>query len=158
MAVRTLVASINGLAVGLLTDNRGRWEFSYDGAWLEFEKSFALSPYLPLQVDAHIDDASQRQVQWYFDNLLPEENQRTLLANDAVIDQADAFALLEHYGAESAGSLTLLPPNNSLNPDDDGAELLGDEQLEVRLANLSSLPLSHGANKRMSLINWRLYT
>jgi len=149
--VRTLTASINGRIVGLLTENNGVWEFRYDVEWMAFDTSFALSPNLPLQVDAHIDDASQRQVQWYFDNLLPEENQRTLLARDATIDQADAFALLEHYGAESAGSLTLIPADKSLDPDNDGAELLDNEQLEKRISKLSTLPLTHGANKRMSL-------
>ena len=149
--MRTLNASINGRAVGSLTDNNGVWEFRYDNDWIAFDTSFALSPNLPLQVEAHIDDASQRQVQWYFDNLLPEENQRTLLARDAIIDQADAFALLEHYGAESAGSLTLLPPDTFQDPDNDGAEVLDDAQLDERINKLSSLPLTHGANKRMSL-------
>jgi len=151
LAVRTLNASINGRVVGLLTDNSGVWEFRYADEWMALETSFALSPNLPLQVDAHVDDASQRQVQWYFDNLLPEENQRTLLARDATIDRADAFALLEHYGAESAGSLTLLPPDKLLDADNGGSELLDNKQLEDRISKLSTLPLTHGANKRMSL-------
>ncbi|MEZ3137359.1 HipA N-terminal domain-containing protein [Stutzerimonas kunmingensis] len=45
------------------------------------------------------DGATSRPVQWYFDNLLPEEGQRTLLASSAQLDAHDAFALLAHYGA-----------------------------------------------------------
>jgi serine/threonine-protein kinase HipA len=45
-----------------------------------------------------MDGATQRPVQWYFDNLLPEEGQRSLLAADATIDKADAFGLLAYSG------------------------------------------------------------
>src|SRR5208283_2238955 len=68
----------------------------------------------PLDKESHIsqeplvDSSSKRSVQWYFDNLLPEESARDLLAKEAKIDVADAFGLLAYYGAESAGSLTLV--------------------------------------------------
>ena len=42
-------------------------------------------------------------MQWYFDNLLPEEGQRALLAKAPTANVEDAFALLQVYGAESAG-------------------------------------------------------
>ena len=45
-----------------------------------------------------MDGATQRPVQWDFDNLLPEEGQRSLLAADATIDTADAFGLLAYSG------------------------------------------------------------
>ena len=50
------------------------------------------------------DAGSLRPVQWYFDNLLPEEAQRTLVARPAGTDPGDAFGLLAYYGGESAGS------------------------------------------------------
>ena len=99
MPYRYLEASINGRPVGTLEDEQGRWAFIYDRSWLSFDKAYALSPHLPLQEESLVDNSSQRHVQWYFDNLLPEEGQRALLAGEATIDQADAFALLEHYGA-----------------------------------------------------------
>jgi serine/threonine-protein kinase HipA len=88
--------------------------FTYAPAWLADPQAFALSPQLPLSEEPLVDGSSQRPVQWYFDNLLPEEAQRTLLAKDAKLDEADAFALLSYYGAESAGSLTLLAPSETL--------------------------------------------
>jgi len=97
-----------------------------------------------------LDGASQRPVQWYFDNLLPEEDQRVLLAGDAKLDAADAFGLLAWYGAESAGSVTLLPPDAApqtaepLRP-------LPDDALEARIRQLPKAPLTHAAIKRMSL-------
>jgi len=153
MSQRTLYASINGRSVGTLIDASGGWEFVYDDHWLAFEQRFALSPHLPLQAEPLVDGSSERHVQWYFDNLLPEEGQRTLLADDANIHQADAFALLTHYGAESAGALTLLPEADAALAvsDVDGREDLSDADLEMRIANLPNVSLAHTANKRMSL-------
>src|SRR5690606_9217778 len=97
-----------------------------------------------------LDGASQRPVQWYFDNLLPEEGQRVLLAADARLDKADAFGLLAWYGAESAGSLTLRPPDaapqitEALRP-------LPDAALDARIRRLPKAPLTQAAAKRMSL-------
>jgi len=89
-------------------------------------------------------------VQWYFDNLLPEENQRVLLAGDASLNAADAFGLLAHYGAESAGSVTLLQPA-AKQPVGEPLRLLSDETLDARIRQLPKSPLTHGAIKRMSL-------
>ncbi|AQV94333.1 toxin HipA [Cupriavidus necator] len=151
MAERVLVASINGTPVGELHEASDAWSFRYDAAWLGNAQAFALSPALPLQPGALADGSTLRPVQWYFDNLLPEDGQRALLARDASIrNEADAFALLAHYGAESAGSLTLLPPGRepatapALRP-------LSDAALDARIHSLPSVPLTHGAVKRMSL-------
>jgi serine/threonine-protein kinase HipA len=57
------------------------------------------------------DGSSTRPIQWYFDNLLPEEKARELLAKDVKEPVEDVFALLTKAGAESAGAITLLPQN-----------------------------------------------
>ena len=113
MTPRTLVARIDDALVGQLQEMDGSWSLQYAQAWLSTPDRFALSPALPLHPDPTCDGASLRPVQWYFVNLLPEEGQRTLLAKDARIDGADAFSLLAWYGAESAGSLTLLSTSGS---------------------------------------------
>jgi serine/threonine-protein kinase HipA len=147
---RSLSASINQTEVGTLKEVGGLWSFQYSEAWLENPQCFALSPHLPLTTEALLDGASLRPVQWYFDNLLPEEGQRVLLAGDAKLETADAFGLLAWYGAESAGSVTLLSPDagtqvaEPLRP-------LPDYALEVRIRQLPKAPLTHAAIKRMSL-------
>jgi serine/threonine-protein kinase HipA len=103
-----------------------------------------------LSAEPLLDGASKRPVQWYFDNLLPEEGQRVLLAGDAKLDAADAFGLLAWYGAESAGSVTLLPSDaepQSAQP----LRWLSDDALEARIRQLPKAPLTHAAIKRMSL-------
>lgn len=142
---RELLAWIGDRLVGHLYDDNGVWSFRYADNWAAFD----LCPSLPRAQGSIVDNSSQRPVQWYFDNLLPEEGQRQLLAADVRLDASDAFALLAYYGAESAGSLTLLPPGEALPS---GAlRALTDEALARRIAAMPRLPLSHEAHKRMSL-------
>lgn len=147
---RSLIASINGVPVGELDATDDIWQFTYDPAWLASPERHPLSPALPLQPEPIRDGSTKRHVQWYFDNLLAEEGQRTLLAADAKVSAGDSFALLEYYGAESAGSVTLLPPGqtNHVKPE---LRPLSFEDLEARIRNLPRVPLTHSAIKRMSL-------
>ncbi len=147
---RQLWAYMNNTLVGVLRDVNGLWSFRYADEWLTNPHGFALSPHLPLQVQPHVDGGSIRHVQWYFDNLLPEEGQRTLLANDAQVDVADALGLLAFYGAESAGSLTLLVSEMS-EQNEGGLKTLPDDVISARIHNLPSVSLTQAALKRMSL-------
>ncbi|MFM0325888.1 HipA domain-containing protein [Caballeronia glebae] len=148
---RNLIASINDVEVGVLNADDDIWSFSYLPTWRDSADGYPLSPALPLQADVSRDGSTRRSVQWYFDNLLPEEGQRTLLARDAAIrNEADAFALLAHYGAESAGSVTLHPPGARDEPSP-AERFLPDEALQARIDALPSVPLTHDALKRMSL-------
>lgn len=150
MSERRLKALIDEQVVGELSDNNGIWAFQYAADWLERRGNFALSPHLPLQATLITDNSTHRHVQWYFDNLLPEEEQRKLLAKDAEIRWEDAFGMLAYYGAESAGSLTLLPmdaPNTTAG----GLRPLTDAQLSERIRAMPRVSLASGAVKRMSL-------
>lgn len=146
---RTLLASVNGHPVGELGEVAGLWSFTYAQPWLDNPLGYPLSPHLPLRPEPHVDGASIRPVQWFFDNLLPEEGQRTLLATDARIDVADAFGLLAYYGAESAGALTLLWPDASVPGG--GLKPLSDADLSARIQALPNAPLVRHSLKRMSL-------
>src|SRR3546814_5473976 len=70
---RELIASIGGRPVGVLSESAGVWKFTYAPEWLAYAGRFALSPALPLSSAPILDGSSLRPVQWYFDNLLPEE-------------------------------------------------------------------------------------
>jgi serine/threonine-protein kinase HipA len=146
---RRLVAWIDHQQLGILSDRDGIWSFRYVPDWLAAPGRFALCPDLPLQAGEQQDGSTRRPVQWYFDNLLPEEGQRTLLASTARVDGADAFGLLGHYGAESAGSLTLLPAG--AEQAEGGLRPLSDAGLSARITAMPSVPLVAGALKRMSL-------
>ena len=89
-------------------------------------------------------------MQWYFDNLLPEEALRATIAKDAGLSAEDGFGLLAYFGAESAGSLVLRDPGDAA-PAQAGVRPLSRQDLNARILNLPNAPLTKGAPKRMSL-------
>lgn len=151
MTERKLLAQVDGQDIGTLHEDQNLWAFEYADAWLTKVDRFALSPNLPLAPGLQRDGATERPVQWYFDNLLPEEGARILLARDARLrDINDAFALLEYYGRESAGSVTLHKPDDPPSTDV-GISPLSDVALDKRIRELPGVPLTHDAPKKMSL-------
>jgi len=148
MNIRTLRVFFESDFVGDLADSNGVWSFSYSGSWLE--KGFPLAPALPFQPESIVDGSTLRCVQTFFDNLLPEEAAKQLMAKDAGIAVSDHFSLLQYYGYESAGALTLLPPDETL-PELQGEQALTYQQLSVRIQKLPQAALSQQAVKRMSL-------
>lgn len=150
MTGRRLQVLVNGQLVGELRESNDLWAFEYEPLWATAQGSFDLSPALPRRQAPHVDGATQRPVQWYFDNLLPEEALRSVLAKEAHLPADDAFGLLAYYGAESAGSLVLRSPDQP-EPLDEGLRALPLTTLSQRIANLPRVSLTHDAPKRMSL-------
>lgn len=146
---RQLLVRINDATVGTLSTQDDIWRFAYAPEWIASPKAFALAPGLPLSTAAYIDGATQRPVQWYFDNLLPEEQLRSVLAKEAQIDEADAFGMLGYFGAESAGSLVLAAPDAIATAT--GLQPLPLPELNVRIRNLPRATLTQKSPKRMSL-------
>jgi serine/threonine-protein kinase HipA len=89
-------------------------------------------------------------VQWYFDNLLPEETLRSVIAKEASLRAEDAFGLLAFYGAESAGSLVLRDPGEPAEAPH-GLRPLAPSELNRRVVDLPRVSLTRDAPKRMSL-------
>lgn len=147
---RSLVVYLNDQRVGTLEEANDLWAFEYDRAWSTDPLGFDLSPALSRQQLSHVDGATRRPVQWYFDNLLPEELLREAVSAEAGLRVDDAFGLLEYLGAESAGSLTLLPPGQPL-PREPGLRPLPDAELSRRIARLPRATLSAEAPKKMSI-------
>lgn len=149
MSTRTLIAYSNGLRVGALTDRNGIWSFEYDPQWIALPGAFAVSPAFPLaEAGPVVDGSSDRPVQWFFDNLLPEERMRDALAREAKLDASDAWGLLDYYGRESAGALTLLPEGVHEAPG--GRVPLSFPELEARIRAMPQQSLTAHSPKRMS--------
>jgi serine/threonine-protein kinase HipA len=148
--MRTLQVYLNNAVVGVLSEGNDLWAFDYEPAWANAPEGFDLAPGLPRAQLRHMDGGTNRPVQWYFDNLLPEERLRETVSKEAGLQVDDAFALLAYLGAESSGSLVLLPPDQPLGASGH-LQPLSDEALSQRIRNLSRLSLSNGAPKRMSV-------
>ena len=149
MTARTLQVLINGALVGTLRDENNIWAFQYDSSWLQTLGAFELAASIPLKEGWQVDGSSVRPVQWFFDNLLPEELMREVLAKEEGMEPADAFGLLQRLGAESAGALVLQP--EGAEPPEKGVLPLAWNDLSHRIRNLPKASLNKGAPKRMSL-------
>lgn len=145
---RELIATINGRQVGLLREQANLWTFEYSQEWLENPQGFDLSPHLSRAAGTIVDGGTHRPVQWFFDNLLPEEHAREVLAREAAIQSSDAFGLLAYYGKESAGAITLRAQGEQEG--ESGLIALSDEELHDRISQLPKRSLTAGAPKRMS--------
>jgi serine/threonine-protein kinase HipA len=75
---------------------------------------------------------------------------RDTVAQEAGLQAEDSFALLEYLGAESAGSLVLLPDGQTPSPQGE-VRALTDASLCERIRNMSRIPLTRQSPKRMSV-------
>lgn len=146
---RVLEVLINGELVGTLVNENNAWGFQYVSGWLLKPQAYPLSPSLPLRTDFLLDGSTDRPVQWFFDNLLPEEKLREVIGKEEGVQPADAFGLLERLGAESAGALVLQPPGAIKAAK--GEVKLTYEMLSNRIGRLPVASLNKDAPKRMSL-------
>lgn len=111
---RQLEVWLLGQHVGSLMQVDGRLSYVYAAAWLQQAAatsaaggaSAILSQSLPLQAEP-FDDRATRP---FFAGLLPEGEQRRLVAKVLQASRQNDFALLHGIGGECAGAVTLLPP------------------------------------------------
>ena len=146
--MRQINVFINQTGIGTLFEDNDIWSFQYHSQWLNAPDNYAISPYIPLSADKQTDGSTHRHIQWFFDNLLPEEGARNLLAHDIKVDSADAFGILAVVGAESAGALTLTAGQASSN---NGTIELTPHDLNDRINALPDIPLNNKDSKRMSI-------
>ncbi|PAJ71824.1 hypothetical protein CJF42_24615 [Pseudoalteromonas sp. NBT06-2] len=150
MQDRKLNVYANDSLMGILSEEENIWTFQYEHYWINQRGAYALCPNIPLNEDKQIDGSTKRPIQHFFDNLLPEENARSLLAKDLdVKDVYDTFLLLKKSGKESAGALTITSEN--MQRPKRSNEPLTHEELNVRIKNLPKAPLNNKETKRMSL-------
>lgn len=146
---------IQGLAVYLNNQHVGRlWladkrrlVFQYKKDWLDRDDAIPLSISLPLQVELFDDEVARP----FFANLLPEAEQRRLVALNLGVSEGNDFALLEEIGGECAGAVMLLPEGE--RPSKDGQyQPVDDKELKAIIDDLPKRPMMAGAEGvRLSL-------
>lgn len=147
--MKTLNVLYHGQKVGELhqTDT-GRLGFVYDNAWLASDNPRAISKSLPLRTEAF----AERECIGYFGGLLPEENNRDIIAKNLGITSRNDFAMLREIGGECAGAISLLEQNAGLGPQESQYKHLSQTDLEVILLKLPQTPLLAGTDGiRLSL-------
>jgi len=134
--------------VGRLTlDDKRKFVFRYEKAWLEHEQAVPLSLSLPLQKAAFEDDAARA----FFANLLPESNLRKMISNQLHISEGNDFAMLEAVGGECAGAVSLLPEGTPWRGDGE-YKALSDDALNQLVREMPQKPMLVGEGDiRLSL-------
>jgi serine/threonine-protein kinase HipA len=143
-SIRGLSVWWNGTEVGVLRiDQSGLTSFHYTDEWLQRDDASPISFALPLRTEPF----SHRECRPFFDGLLPEAEQREIIASVLGVSQANHYKLLEALGGEIAGALTLWPegeappspPNSATEP-----ETLSSKELIKILDRLPVTPMLAG--------------
>ena len=95
----------NKRLVGTLDRHKkGRLVFQYSQDWIE-KGSPPVSFSLPCRKEKFAPAVSTA----FFENLIPENNTRTVLAFQRRFDKKDTFSFLENFGEDCAGALSIIP-------------------------------------------------
>ena len=132
---------LNNRLVGHLNkEPGGAIDFRYDQTWLGWENAIPVSLSLPLREDAYRGEP----IVAVFENLLPDSNNlRKMVAARVGADGTDAYSLLARIGRDCAGALQFIPDEagDVQNPAGIAGEVIGDQDIEILLKNLSRAPL-----------------
>jgi serine/threonine-protein kinase HipA len=149
VASPALEVCLNGSRAGVLVrKDNGNLQFRYDEAYVE-RSGPPLSVNLPLSTEAF----PHRDCLAFFGNLLPEEDVRAQVALATGISAANDYKLLERFGGDVAGAVTLFPSGEEEKEEAGGLDLLSAERLDEVLTQLPQRPLGIDAKGevRMSL-------
>lgn len=150
MADRLLNVFLHDRLAGVLRrKDNGNLQFRYDSAYIEAGGQ-PLSWNLPPQTRAF----PHRDCLAFFGNLLPEEDVRAQLALVTGISASNDYRLLERFGGDVAGAVTLLPPDEEpAGAAPEEVEALSPERLDELLTGLPQRPLAadEGGEVRLSL-------
>jgi serine/threonine-protein kinase HipA len=132
---------LNDRLVGHLNKGSGgAVDFRYADMWLGWPDAIPVSLSLPLREDAYKGEP----VVAVFENLLPDSNNlRKMVAAKVGADGTDAYSLLSQIGRDCVGALQFMRDDIGDVPNPAGitGEVIGDQDIEILLKNLSRAPL-----------------
>ncbi|MEI8024919.1 MAG: type II toxin-antitoxin system HipA family toxin [Pseudomonadota bacterium] len=104
MKPRKLYIHYDTKIVGILTEDENSLpHFSFDSSWSADQDAFPLSLALPLREEPY----TGKVVTSFFENLIPEGDQRRQIEQIAGLPAADDAAYLERFGEDCAGALSI---------------------------------------------------
>ena len=152
MATKKLDVYLNKIFAGVFEQNSsggGALSFTYDEEYLKSESVAPLSISLPLRSEPF----GHNQTKSFFSGLLPDEDQRNVLARKLKLSPANPFALLAEVGRDCAGAIEILHRGEKPPSYDEGSvEALSEDRLYEILGKMYTNPLlATDGNIRMSL-------
>jgi len=124
----------------LVQDDYGDMNFTYSKEWVEDPHANAISCSLPLQLETF----GRKKCGAFFEGILPEQDQRKIIAKNLGISAKNDFSMLEKIGGECAGALTFMPAGEKLNARENSYHELVDGELVKILKELPMKPLLAG--------------
>ena len=143
----TLAVHFGVRKVGTIRRTDDGLAFAYTEEWLTDPDAFGLSLSLP-----RVREVDPRRARFFFANLLPEANVRTLVCRRLGISEDNDFALLEAIGGECAGAFTIVPEGTDPVASSAEYELLEPKRLAELARGYEALPAVDGRGRvRLSL-------
>jgi serine/threonine-protein kinase HipA len=130
----------NDLVGELEQDKDGALHFRYAESWLDSKPIFPLSASLPLQKERF----ARKLCRPFFAGLLPEQTSRELVAKAFGVSDKNDFAILEKIGAECAGAVSLLAPDEKPPVEEPSYRGITLDELAEKFTELPSRPLLAG--------------
>lgn len=124
-----------GLPAGTLTAGPAGMAFAYDAAWIAGGHP-PLSQSLPLSGDFAAAAATA-----FFGGLLPEGAPRALLARQLGVSPDNDFSLLTALGGDTAGAISVVPPDGTADDGDGGVQWLAVDEVAQLIDDLPTRPM-----------------
>lgn len=138
---KTLNVYLHEKIIGeLVQDDYGDMNFTYSKEWVDDPHAIAISCSLPLQLATF----SRKRCLAFFEGILPEQDQRKIIARNLGISDKNDFSMLEKIGGECAGALSFMPAGQELDAQDNNYQELTDTELGKILKELPAKPLLAG--------------
>ena len=147
--MKQLMVILLGQEVGILEQNSvGKITFRYRTEWLEQKVNRPLSQSLPLRKEKF----NEKECAPFFGGLLPEEQNREIIARNLGISPRNDYAMLREIGGECAGAVSLIPIDATSAPKSSAYQEISEAELIEILDQLPQRPLLAGrAEIRLSL-------
>jgi serine/threonine-protein kinase HipA len=146
---RELDVYLDQILIGKIEqDNHGEITFQYNENWINDLQAVPLSQSLPLRKQ----EFTRRECIGFFNGILPEGENREIVAKNVGVSAKNDVALLEQIGGECAGAITFLPSGQTLPAQIGHYRPLSDQDLADILRQLPRRPLLAGEDHvRLSL-------
>lgn len=146
-----LAVWLYGVHVADIEEDGGRLSLTYtDDALVRFD---AGTPLLSLRLPLVAQRFDHQVVRVFLDGLLPEDDQRRIVAQELRLLADNTFGLIQALGRDCAGAIVIAPEDEPPPPTATtlAAAPLDDAALEHLVANLRTAPLGVGDRVRLSL-------
>ncbi len=127
--------------VGLYAQTeQGLTEFTYDPKYLTAADALPLSQSLPLRAKT----LTNQECRGFFAGILPEGENRKVIAKNLGVSAGNDFSLLDQLGGECAGAVTFMKPGSKPTPLETQYRKLSEKELVGIINDLPKRPLLAG--------------